>query len=413
MNRYDIDLDLTNRNSLSVLLKHIKKNSTVLEFGPANGRLTRYLKNELGCSVYAVEIDEEAASHLGQYCEVLVVGDIESYAWMERFKDIKFDTIVFADVLEHLYSPDKVLIASKEFLKEDGNILVSLPNIAHNAIVMELLRDKFTYSKTGLLDNTHIRFFTNSSFLELAKRCGLHCSYESGIYARADETEFGYAYENFEMGHSLEQREFGEVYQFVYELKKNPLDERVSEFGDMYKREKILGIAKLYVDVGEGFSEENSIEIKNPQTKESLEFDVSGFRGIKNLRFDPFDKTVSVKADAILATFEDKTTQKIEPHNNNSCYVNLDVEYFVTDDSHYLYTIDEEMQGGIEKIVIGCEYKLTGKEVCNEVVRLFSLESKTSNEAIRLLSLELSEMKNSRGWKFILFVRKLKRFFNA
>jgi hypothetical protein len=117
---------------------------------------------------------------------------------------------------------------------------------------MDLLRDRFTYSKTGLLDSTHIRFFTNSSFLETAERCGLFCSYESGIYARADETEFHYSYEEFEMGSVLEQREFGEVYQFLYELKKAPPKERVSDFSDRYKRERVLGIAKLYVDAGTG-----------------------------------------------------------------------------------------------------------------------------------------------------------------
>ncbi|MCX6050896.1 MAG: class I SAM-dependent methyltransferase [Campylobacterales bacterium] len=402
MNKYDIELDLTNRNSLSVLLKHIKKNSTVLEFGPANGRLTRYLKNELECSVYAVEIDEKAASNLEQFCEKLIVGDIESYAWVEKFKDIKFDTIVFADVLEHLYAPDKVLVQCKEFLKEEGNILVSLPNIAHNAIVMELLSDKFSYSQTGLLDNTHIRFFTNSSFLELAQSCGLFCSYEGGIYARASETEFGYAYENFEMGYVLQKREFGEVYQFLYALKKNPVDEKVSDFDAMYKKEKTLGIAKLYVDVGDGFCEENSIEIKNPQKKKSLEFDVSEFEGIKGLRFDPFDAMVCLELHTISLVFDDESTKNIVPVSHNSCYANLDVDYFLTDDSHYICVLDEEMQSCVKKVVIVCDYKHIGAKAVNEIERFSSSQSH-----------ELSEMKSSNGWKFILFVRKVKRFFNA
>lgn len=403
MNKYDIELDLTNRNSLSVLLKHIKKNSTILEFGPANGRLTKYLKNELECSVYAVEIDEKAASNLEQYCEALVVGDIESYVWMEKFKDIKFDTIVFADVLEHLYSPDKVLMQCKEFLKEDGNILVSLPNIAHNAIVMELLRDKFTYSKTGLLDDTHIRFFTNSTFLDLAQRCSLYCHYESGIYARADETEFHHAYKDFEMGDILQKREFGEVYQFLYELKQYPPKEKISDFSDIYKKEETFGIAKLYIDVGNGFCEENSIEIKNPQTMKNLEFDISEFKNIKNLRFDPFDSMVSLKLNNTTLVLDDTKREKIEFISHNSCCKDANIAYFLTNESNYIYAIDEEIQSRIEKVVIECEYKhIIGDEVIHEVEELCAAQS-----------YELSGIKSSDGYKFILFVRKIKRFFNA
>lgn len=402
MSRYDIELDLESRNSLSILLKHIDKESTVLEFGPANGRLTRHLKNKLGCHVYAVEIDAEAALDLREYSKECIVGDIESYEWRERFKDIKFDTIIFADVLEHLYYPEKVLVESKEFLKEDGNILVSLPNIAHNAIVMELLRDKFTYSKTGLLDNTHIRFFTHSSFLETIERCGLFCSYESGVYAKANETEFGYEYEDFEMGKILEQREFGEVYQFVYELKKSPFKEKISDFDERYKKEKVWGIAKLYVDTGSGFCEENSLEIKNPQNKELLEFDISGFDNIKNLRFDPFDAAVCLVPEETEMIFEDGSSRKIVPVSNNSCFAGSSVDCFLTNDSRYIYFVEEKTENRIKKVVFKCDYKYIAKNAVDEIEKISLIHSR-----------ELHDIKNSKGWKFILFIRKLKGFFNA
>lgn len=402
MNKYDIELDLTNRNSLSVLLKHIQKNSTILEFGPANGRLTRYLKNELGCRVYAVEIDEQAASNLEQYCEELIVGDIENYTWVEKFKDIKFDTIVFADVLEHLYAPEKVLVKCKEFLKEDGSVLVSLPNIAHNAIVMELLRDRFSYRQTGLLDNTHIRFFTNSSFLEIVKNCGLFCSYEGGVYAPPNETEFGYMYDDFELGNVLKKREFGEVYQFVYVLKKISVDEKISDFGAAYHREEVVGIAKLYVDTGSGFCEEQCIEIKNPHTKEFLEFIISDFENIKGLRFDPFNAMVCLELQTVSLVFDDGSRKDIVPLSHNSCYTNLDVDCFLSDDSQYVCVLDEEMQGCVKKVIVTCKYKFIGKKVIQVIENFVSLQA-----------LELSDIKNSQGWKFILFVRKLKRFFNA
>ena len=61
MSKYDCELNLEDRNSLSVLVGKVKPNSLVLEFGPANGRMTKYMKERLNCKVYAVEIDEDAA----------------------------------------------------------------------------------------------------------------------------------------------------------------------------------------------------------------------------------------------------------------------------------------------------------------------------------------------------------------
>lgn len=402
MSKYDIELDLENRNSLSVLLQHIQKNSTVLEFGPANGRLTRYLKNELACRVYAVEIDQEAASHLEPYCEDLIVGDIESYVWKEKFEAITFDTIIFADVLEHLYFPQKVLMECKEFLKEDGNILVSLPNIAHNSIIMELLEDKFTYRQTGLLDNTHIRFFTHSSFLEAIERCGLFCSYEGAVYARANETEFGYRYDDFELGNVLRKREFGEVYQFIYALKTTPVNEKISDFGTLYQKEETLGIAKLYIDTGDGFCEEQSIEIKNPQTKESLEFDLSEFSHVKGLRFDPYDTMVGVHIESALLILNDKTSKKMSFIRDNSTCSDLDIIYFLKKDSQSIYHIDELMQDSIEKVVLTCQYKFLGDSVIEEVKKYILRQAE-----------ELDKIKHSKGWKMILFFKKIKSFFYA
>lgn len=402
MSKYDIDLELENRNSLSILLQHIQKNSTVLEFGPANGRLTRYLKNELGCRVYAVEIDETATVHLEPYCEDLIVGDIESYGWKKRFEGIRFDTIVFADVLEHLYTPQKVLMEAKAFLKENGTILVSLPNIAHNSIIMELLEDKFTYRPTGLLDNTHIRFFTHSSFLEAVEQCGLFCTYESGVYARANETEFGYHYDDFELGRVLEEREFGEVYQFVYALKTAPVREKISDFNSLYQKEKMLGIAKLYVDTGNGFWEDESIEIKNPQMKELLEFDLSQFTPIKGLRFDPYDSMVGVGIRSTVLMLDDQTSQDIVSISDNSICMDSGNTYFLNNDSQYIYLIDETIQSSLQKVVIVCHYDCFKETVIAKV-----------EECLLRQSHELHKIKNSKVWKLILLLKKIRSFFYA
>ncbi len=96
MSNYDVELDLTSRNSLSLIIGRIVKNSTVLEFGPANGRMTKHLKENLGCTVYAVELDKEAANDAIEFCEDILVGGIEQFKWLKKYQryisnDIEFN----------------------------------------------------------------------------------------------------------------------------------------------------------------------------------------------------------------------------------------------------------------------------------------------------------------------------------
>ena len=174
-----VDINLNTRNdSHAYLCRRISKGSTVLDIGCAQGFIGNILKNELNCKVYGIELDKEAikiAKKSNNY-EKLYNFDIlkrnnEDY---KKFieDNVKFDYIIFADVLEHLYDPAEAIIFCFDFLNKNGKILTSLPNIAHYDIIDGLLNDKFNYSEMGLLDNTHIRFFTKYSFAEYIKSIG-------------------------------------------------------------------------------------------------------------------------------------------------------------------------------------------------------------------------------------------------
>ena len=103
------------------LIQRIKKDSTVLEFGPSTGRLTSFMVSELQCTVYGVEIDEDAFSVCKKYLKKGLCGDIEDYAWQEKFSGVTFDYVIFADVLEHLHDPKRVIQEVKPFLKEESD----------------------------------------------------------------------------------------------------------------------------------------------------------------------------------------------------------------------------------------------------------------------------------------------------
>jgi len=227
MSKYNFELDMSSDNSNSVILKNIKPNSKVLEIGCAHGRMTKYLKEILNCKVTIVEKDIESGEIAKQWAEthyIGVNGDIENIfpiMHMGLLYDT-FDYIIFADVLEHLYDPKSVLKKSKSLLKTNGSVWISIPNIAHNSVLIDLWNNKFEYKDIGLLDNTHFRFFTESSLRKMATDCELIISKEINLTNTVENTEFNNSYNNvpLEIIKALKNREYAEIYQFVWELKQ-------------------------------------------------------------------------------------------------------------------------------------------------------------------------------------------------
>jgi len=335
---YDFSLDIESRNSLSVLLKRIKPNSVVLEFGTANGRMTKYLKEELNCEVYGVEIDNEAAKDAGKYTKNLVIDSIEAYSWKEQFRSVEFDYIVFADVLEHLSDTKNVLLQVKKFLKEDGSVLISVPNIAHNSIIINLLKDQFDYSANGILDSTHIKFFTKKTFDALVKDCGYLIAYESAIYLNPEDTEFKNSYDEIpsQIKKHLLSLPHGEFYQLIYEIKKCKDVVRESDFTDNYKNFG-TSYAQIFAGDNNGYSEEKSTRIAFTN-QDKLTFDLKKFKNIKSLRFDPIDSYLILKINSI--TIDQKITQT-KNIQSNALYAKDNVYYFDTQDPQLFLEFDE------------------------------------------------------------------------
>lgn len=215
--KYEVDIDLSEPTSHSIILRRIAPHTKVLEFGPAAGYMTKYMKEVLNCSVYCVEIDEEAARAAEKYAEKMIVADIDSMVWIQELEGENFDYIIFADVLEHLRSPKKVLKSATSMLKPTGNILISVPNITHNAIIMDMLQGKFDYRPTGLLDETHIHFFTRRHLVEVLEYAGLKPLEILVTQRRPETTEFKQDYRYFPdpIRSYLRSRPDGHVYQYI------------------------------------------------------------------------------------------------------------------------------------------------------------------------------------------------------
>jgi len=170
--RYESQVDLSAKNtSHAQLVLLTGRNKRVLEVGPATGYVTEVLRRR-GCQVTAVENDPAAAEVAEKFCERIIVGDIEEIDFPQTFGEEQFDVVMFGDVLEHLVDPKGALEKVRPLLRAGGCVVASIPNVAHASVRVMLLDGKFVYTEKGLLDHTHLRFFTKSGIETLFEEAG-------------------------------------------------------------------------------------------------------------------------------------------------------------------------------------------------------------------------------------------------
>lgn len=366
--KYNSELDLNEKNSLSILIDRIKPYSTVLEFGSAHGRMTKYMTEVLHCTVYAVEIDSKAAQDAAKFAKKIVVDSIENYTWQKEFEDIQFDAIVFADVLEHLYDPQKVLMECKAFLKEEGSILVSIPNIAHNAIIINLLKNEFNYSPLGLLDNTHIKFFTKKTFDQLIEEMGYFKAYETATFVSPQESEFENSYGDLpqEIAEYLKSLDFGEMYQLIYELKKHPTP--ITSDYESYPKDFI----QLFIEEDSGISEAHSLKFpvdKNSGFQEFV-FDLADKHAVKGLRLDPFNNTCIIEIKKISLTQKDgRETDLLEHLVASECFHHGKNYFFYSSDPQiYFSHIDSGVYENARTLTVIVNYTHTQRDALEHTI---------------------------------------------
>ncbi len=246
MGNYNFELNLQEVNTMSYIDAYISEGSRVLEFGAANGRLTKYLADKKSCQVTVVEIDDQAGAEAANYAYKAFVGpeqgDINKFIWYDS--DERYDYIIFADVLEHLPEPEPVLELCRDMLAEGGRILVSIPNIAHNSVLIGLFNDDFTYDEVGLLDKTHIHFFTYKTFQRMLEQLDLVICDQKPIYSSVGWNEIDNKYTDVpgEVEAALRKRKAGSIYQYVFCIGKKTAQ---NQYGKTF--EEIAGYEPEYV----------------------------------------------------------------------------------------------------------------------------------------------------------------------
>lgn len=144
----------------------------ILDVGCGYGGLGRSLRARGVAQVYGVELNPDAASHLVGVYTGHWIGDVEQVSLPANMEP--FDCIVFADVLEHLRDPWDTLAKYLQRLKPGGYVVASIPNVRNIALLYNLIvRGQWRYEDSGLLDRTHLRFFTRKEIIELFSTMGL------------------------------------------------------------------------------------------------------------------------------------------------------------------------------------------------------------------------------------------------
>jgi 2-polyprenyl-3-methyl-5-hydroxy-6-metoxy-1,4-benzoquinol methylase len=152
--------------------RYIPENRTVLDVGGGFGALGEEFEKR-GNKVCNLDASEYAIRESQKRISESYIADITNPDKLPpEINGRKFDVIVFADILEHIYDPFSSLVLFSQFLQEGGRVFISVPNIATWTTRIKILLGNFDYSDTGTLDRTHIRFFTKKSIKRLVTLAG-------------------------------------------------------------------------------------------------------------------------------------------------------------------------------------------------------------------------------------------------
>jgi 2-polyprenyl-3-methyl-5-hydroxy-6-metoxy-1,4-benzoquinol methylase len=174
-------------SSTTKIFNLVPEQAGVLDVGCSAGYLGRALIEHRGARVWGLELDPDDAqvARNGGY-EQVWLADLDGYDWSE-LEGREFDAILLADVLEHLKHPGEVLARAAEHLSAGGRVIASIPNVAHMSVRIELMQGIFAYDSFGILDDTHLKYFTKRTILDLFRSAGLAVSHLEATLADVPE----------------------------------------------------------------------------------------------------------------------------------------------------------------------------------------------------------------------------------
>jgi 2-polyprenyl-3-methyl-5-hydroxy-6-metoxy-1,4-benzoquinol methylase len=153
----------------------------MLDIGCGQGLFGVLCKEKTGCIVHGIELVKEIGYIAQQHLDKVLVGDAN--LMLQQLEGEKYDLITMTDVIEHILYPEDFITELKKYLTNDGKILFSIPNFRYIGNLYEIIVKKdFKYRESGILDKTHITFFTEKSFSETLNRLDFDIIFKQGIH---------------------------------------------------------------------------------------------------------------------------------------------------------------------------------------------------------------------------------------
>lgn len=157
---------------LKVLSKLRINNKKILSLGCGSCALEAVLEKKFFCEVTGLDYSKDAIAKAKTRIKKAFVIDLEKKSIKSVVDNNKFDVIIFADILEHLRNPYFLLKECKNLLSSEGKIVVSIPNVANWSVRLNLLFGRFNYASAGIMDKTHVKFYTFKTANKLVRNSG-------------------------------------------------------------------------------------------------------------------------------------------------------------------------------------------------------------------------------------------------
>ena len=152
----------------------------ILDVGCGKGAMSTELKSKFDLEIWGIEFMKEEANIAKENLDKIIVGTVEEC--IEELPKNYFDVIYFNDVLEHLANPYDVLAKVKDKLNKEGIVISSIPNVRYHKVLRNyIFKRDWKYEKEGVMDFTHLRFFTSSSIIRMYKNAGYDVIEHKGI----------------------------------------------------------------------------------------------------------------------------------------------------------------------------------------------------------------------------------------
>ncbi|MFV0680488.1 methyltransferase domain-containing protein [Ottowia sp.] len=195
---YAREIRADERTSLSLLASHITAGARVLDLGCGSGALGRFIAERDGAHAGPIDgltISADEAQLAQTHYRRVEVANLDQVQLTDVFARGSYDFIVCADVLEHIVHSAQVMAACKTLLAPQGRVLLSIPNVGYSGLVAELMAGEFRYRPEGLLDETHVRFFTRRTLMRFLSDNGWAAEQVDTVQRPLPDSEFQVAFD--------------------------------------------------------------------------------------------------------------------------------------------------------------------------------------------------------------------------